>query len=245
MYSDAWKNILDTVNEFTLDANIWFRGHSSSTHSLNSGLFRLNLNTIEDYIAVETQLYAYYKNLGFMLHKEDNPWHLLYSMQHFGVRTRLLDWTESFAVALFFATEHWSNGNTCRIWMLKPLELNQLTRDKAELVSPNKLEYPDAYKVATQGLNSLAIYPIKNSNRILAQHGVFTIQGNCHKPLDKEFHGQLVDLNLLKYIDLPYEVKQDAFQFLKLNGINRYSLFPDLDGLAKHINQLLIPPYSL
>ncbi|MBS4218323.1 FRG domain-containing protein [Bacillus sp. FJAT-49711] len=245
MYSDKWKKILDEVNEFTMDANIWFRGHSSTSYSLNSGLFRLNFNNIEEYITTESQLYTYYKSLGYMLHTEDNPWHLLYSMQHYGVKTRLLDWTESFAVALFFATENWKSGNTPRIWLLKPLQLNKLARDKAEIISPNKLEYPATYNDTRNSLNSLAIYPIKNSRRILAQHGVFTIQGNSGLPLDKEFNGELVNLNVLKSIDLPWEVQRDAFQYLKQNGINRYSLFPDLDGLALHINQLLIPPYAL
>lgn len=245
MYSDAWKEILDTVNDFTKNSNIWFRGHSSSNYKLNSGLFRLNLNSIVDYISLETQLYTYYKNLGYMLHNEDNPWHLLYSMQHYGVRTRLLDWTESFSVALYFATENWLSGKTARIWMLNPLGLNQLARDKEEIVSPNKLEYPEAYKDVNECLNSLAIYPIKNSKRILSQHGVFTIQGNSGQPLDREFDGELVKSNLLEYIDIPWNVNNDVMQYLKQNGINRYSLFPDLDGLAKHINEILVPPYAL
>ncbi|MGG3913337.1 FRG domain-containing protein [Rossellomorea vietnamensis] len=244
MYSDLWKEILDSVKEFSSDSNIWFRGHSCSTYTLDSGLFRLNLDEINEYISIEAQLYTYYKNLGYMLHREDNPWHLLYSMQHYGVKTRLLDWTESFAVALFFATEGWKNGKTARIWMLKPLELNRLSRDKAEIISPNKLKYPDIYKEEDKSLNSLAIYPIKNSNRILSQHGVFTIQGNSGKPLDKEFDGQLVNLNVLKCIALTEDVKEDALQYLKQNGINKYSLFPDLDGLSNHINHILIPPYA-
>lgn len=244
MYSEKWKKILDDVSEFTSNSNIWFRGHSSTGYTLDSGLFRLNLNSINEYISLETQLYTYYKNLGYMLHNEDNPWHILYSMQHYGVKTRLLDWSESFAVALFFATENWSSGSTARIWMLNPTSLNQLARDKSEIISPNKLEYPEAYKNANEGKESLAIYPIKNSNRILSQHGVFTIQGNSGEPLEKEFGGKLITLGVLKHIDLPWDVQNDAMRYLKQNGINKYSLFPDLDGLAKHINELLIPPYA-
>ncbi|MCU4969305.1 hypothetical protein CN596_11485 [Bacillus toyonensis] len=244
MYSEKWKRILDDVSEFTSNSNIWFRGHSSTRYTLDSGLFRLNMNNINEYISLETQLYTYYKNLGYMLHNEDNPWHILYSMQHYGVKTRLLDWSESFAVALFFATENWSSGSTARIWMLNPTSLNQLARDKAEIISPNKLEYPEVYKNANESKESLAIYPIKNSNRILSQHGVFTIQGNSGEPMEKEFGGKLITSGVLKHIDLPWDVQNDAMRYLKQNGINKYSLFPDLDGLAKHINELLIPPYA-
>ncbi|KAB2489636.1 FRG domain-containing protein [Priestia endophytica] len=244
MFSDKWKEILDEVNDFSKDSNVWFRGHLSKNYKLNSGLFRLDLDSIDKYISLESQLYTYYKNLGYLLHREDNPWHLLYSMQHYGVKTRLLDWTESFAVSLFFASENWDTG-TARIWILKPLMLNQLSRDKQEIVSPNKLEYPGAYKNADECLTSIAIYPIKNSNRIISQHGLFTIQGNLNKPLDQEFNGELIKQEILKPIDLTLDVKEDVIQYLKQNGINKYSLFPDLDGLSSHINKLLIPPHSI
>ncbi|MFO3791091.1 FRG domain-containing protein [Bacillus mojavensis] len=242
MYSGLWKDILDSVREFSTNSNIWFRGHSSNSYTLDSGLFRLNFDNTRNYIELENQLYTYYKNLGYMLHNENNPWYLLYSMQHYGVKTRLLDWTESFSVALFFATENWKIGEDARIWMLKPRELNLLSRDKSEIISPNKLQYPDLYKRDDNSLNSIAIYPIKNSKRILSQHGVFTIQGNCGKSLDKEFDGELLKSNILKSIDLTEDVREDALYYLKQNGINRYSLFPDLDGLADYINNILIPP---
>lgn len=244
MYSDSWKVLLDSVKQFSTNHNVWFRGHSSTRYLLDSGLFRLNYNQTKEYISLETQLYAYYKNLGYMLHKEDNPWHLLYSMQHYGVKTRLLDWTESFSVALYFATQNWKIRTEASIWMLKPLELNQMSRDRAEIVSPNKLKYPDLYLNEKDSLNSIAIYPIKNSERILSQHGVFTVQGNLSKPLDQEFDGQLVDLNILMRVVLTEDVREDAMYYLKQNGINKYSLFPDLDGLAEHINDILIPPYA-
>lgn len=244
MYSENWKSILDDVHSFGYNTSIWFRGLNSDRHKLNSGLFRLNFDSITEYIVLESQLFTYYKNLGYLLHKEEAPWNLLYSMQHNGVKTRLLDWTESFAVALFFATEGWKTGSV-RIWMLKPLELNNLVRDKPEIISPSKIKYPEAYKSDSDHINSLAIYPIKNGKRIIAQHGVFTIQGNAGKPLEEEHHGELTHSGILKHIDLPLEVREDAYQFLKHNGINKYSLFPDLDGLSKYINDTIISPNAL
>lgn len=243
MSLSQWQRILETVYDFTNQSNgiVWFRGINSSRYSLDSGLFRLNLPDLKDYLNLEVQLYRYYKNLGYLLHGDESGWNLLYSMQHHGIRTRLLDWTESFAVALFFATNSWVNG-TCRIWLLNPTGLNLYSIEKQEIISPTKLDYPDAYLKFDEIKSTTAIYPIKNNSRIVAQHGIFTVQGNSLLPLEKEFNSQLINDGLLKHIDLSMEVREFALKYLIINGVNRFSLFPDLDGLSKYLNEKLIDP---
>ncbi|MHB1127097.1 MAG: FRG domain-containing protein [Bacillota bacterium] len=235
-FSAEWKDILDEVDNFTrLNSGIvWFRGISISSEELNSGLFRLNISDqSSDYINLEKQMYSYFKNLGHLLLSNEEGWKLLYSMQHHGVRTRLLDWSESFAVGLFFASKDWNKGSAC-IWMLNPIKLNNLSMSKSEIISPTKTDYWRMF--ANEGQNSIAIFPIKNNLRISSQHGVFTVQGNSLKPLEKEFADTLQNSDGLKKIELSMNVREDAFNFLRLNGINYFSLFPDLDGLAKYIN---------
>ncbi|MFP5179500.1 FRG domain-containing protein [Bacillus altitudinis] len=239
MFSHEWKRILDEIISFSEESNIWFRGHASEKYTLDSGLFRTSVSDINELINMETQLFNYYKNLGYMLHGEENVWNQLYSMQHHGVKTRLLDWTESFSVALYFAVESWKSSDNATIWLLKPMQLNKLSRDTENVISPNKINYLDIYK--EKDLRSFAIFPIKNSKRIMAQHGVFTIQGNSHLPLEKEFNGALAERNILKRIVLPPSVRTDAEQFLKLNGVNTFSMFPDLPGLSSYINKICMP----
>jgi len=75
---------------------------------LNSGIYREELKNDTSYLATEKTYYNIFKRMGH-IHHNDEDWNLLFTMQHHGVMTRLLDWTESFAVALFFAYDNWNS----------------------------------------------------------------------------------------------------------------------------------------
>lgn len=143
-FSETWKEILDEVDSFAKEnqGNVWYRGMSSVRYKLNSGLFRLQISKdVQDYIALEKQMYNYFKSLGALLHSGEDGWNLLYTMQHHGVKTRLLDWTESFAVALFFAISNWNGHEKAVIWMLNPIQLNLESNGKEEIFLPSKMDF--------------------------------------------------------------------------------------------------------
>lgn len=54
-------------------------------------------------------------------------------MQHYGVKTRFLDWSYSFQVALFFATY----TENARLWILDPHLLNEVFYGKYTVIKPN------------------------------------------------------------------------------------------------------------
>lgn len=183
-------------------------------------------------------LYKIFKRMGHVHHNEED-WNLLYTMQHHGVRTRLLDWTESFAVALFFAYDNWDYDKTDSvIWLLDPFGLNQLTLDEQKFYIPDKPYEGYIEKKVDFYPNTLALYPVRNSSRIISQQGMFTLQGTVNQPIEEEFDGKLLDMDILKKITLSHRVKDDIKMYLKQNGMSDFSLFPNLDGLAKYINKL-------
>lgn len=247
-FSKEWLDILHEVQSFD-EANpgpIWFRGQRRSTHELKSGLFRQKFSKIDTYLNSERGVYNFFLRLGSSLHNSSD-WDLLHLMQHHGAKTRLLDWTESFASALFFATNEWEPSmGTPHIWILKPFKLNQLSVKIQRYGTPELLKMVQLEDIIWNNpaerfpKNSVALFPVRNNNRIISQQGVFTLQGNTIESLDKEFNGELIQKNFLRKIELPSVVIPDAEKFLKLSGVNYFTMFPDLDGLAKHVNTSLM-----
>lgn len=240
-FSQEWISILNKVSEFTNNSKknkVWFRGLNDITHELNSGLFRLNLgNEISKYKKVEE--YAYNR---FIISSQNlvtkNSWDLLYIMQHHGVKTRLLDWSESFAVALYFALKKWEHEeiDAC-IWMLDPIRLNEKSVERSHIVFPREgFKYPDGFS-GKNVKHSFALAPNQNNPRIIAQKGFFTLQGNSLQPLENEFNGDLQKENILEKITLNKNILPDAKKFLKICGIDEFILFPDFEGLAQVINK--------
>src|SRR5215204_6752804 len=80
------------------DKVFWYRGQANKDWTLQPGLFRSNNPG-----SLEERAYKEWVRRADLIEKhEDKEWHHLFNMQHYGVPTRLLDWTESFAVAVGF-----------------------------------------------------------------------------------------------------------------------------------------------
>lgn len=132
------KSIAEFVEALRLDqspdgATTWYRGHANSEWKLLPGLMRTTSRPSE------STLLSRFKQSAAMLTDRLPPnssfdWTFL--MQHYGVPTRLLDWSESPLVALYFAVERSSEfpDTNSAVWCLKPTALNKNARivDKRE-----------------------------------------------------------------------------------------------------------------
>lgn len=162
---------------------------------------------------------------------ELNPWRLLFLMRHHGLPTRLLDWTQSFAVALYFALQGTAASPT--ISVLDAFQLNAKTMGNGVLLNPRtdlEADYFE-YFILKEKLSAfpgpaIAILAERNSPRVIAQKSVFTIHRDLTQSIEK------LAPDTVTKITLAPDAIDDAKQFLALAGLNRYSLFPDLDGLA-------------
>ena len=210
----------------------FFRGHSNSNWKLLPGLARQNADAY-----VENRLYYRFTSLGSHLFPPNSTtWDILFLMQHYGIPTRLLDWTANFSVALYFAIKNCESEGA--IWILNPYQLNLKTNNEWGLYHLNN-DFPIGYhdyfiegRSDTFGsfpASVIAIAGRSYDNRMRSQRGVFTLHRDLEKPLEK-LHSKA-----LRKIVVPQDIVNDAKKFLRLSGINEYSLFPDLDGLARYL----------
>ena len=63
--------------------------------------------------------------------------------------------------------------------------------------------------------------------------------GDSSLSLDEQLNGELIHTERLRKIVLPPETFADAEEFLSVTGLNAFSFYPDLGGLAlKHEQQV-------
>jgi hypothetical protein len=224
----------------------FFRGHSDNKWKLLCGLGRQKPGGFKR-TNIEAILYYDYMSLaGPLLENPNSSWDVLFSMEHHGLPTRLIDWTLTFSVALYFSIKEYAflenlpllRGitKTPCVWVLDPYELNRSVLGEPAILNPHTDlvgNYQENFIEQSKsiGADVIAINPTKNNRRLAVQRGVFTLHANLFKPLE-DYKGQF-----LRRYDLPRKAIPDAVQFLMLAGINEFSLFPDLDGLARHMRK--------
>lgn len=225
---------------------VWYRGARNAAYHLSPTLYRrADISDFTAFSALEQKLITEFKHRSppFVETLPDDALELLFLMQHHGIPTRLLDWTENPFVALFFALEAVRldiEQKDAAVWMLDPMQLNKLSLSSYShegilSVGDDLLRgYAPMKEPRTNGNNPVALYGVHNSQRIVAQRGVFVLSAANIKPLNRiDFQGHGHDL--LVKLTIPVARKKEIFNQLFGMGITDSVIFPDLDGLAREI----------
>ena len=184
---------------------------------------------------------------------EDEQIEWMFLMQHPGAPTRLLDWTESVLVALYFAVDE-NGGSDGEIWCLWGEELNVLSGSHGVPLSgypvltylaneSRKTDLTDlGYFAKNLNLDErpqkpLAIRPTLHFPRMVNQLSTFTIhppptEGNSIPEL-------LTDEKHLALYRVPQNKKRELKAGLHALGITKRTLFPDLDSLSVSVVEAL------
>lgn len=168
-------------------------------------------------------------------------WEWLFLMQHYGLRTRLLDWTESSLIALYFAIRDNSGVVDAAVWAMSPWWLNRQTFGEYVVFSaddPRVRDYaPLLPEQELKGKLPLAITPIHVSQRIVAQRGVFTIHGTERAALDRLARRKGKGRPCLRRMVIPKAHVATIRRELAISGISESLIFPELSGLCREIKR--------
>jgi hypothetical protein len=237
--------------------SLWYRGCGQASYPLVPSLYRHpSTKDKKEITNLEVQLMTRFRQRSIPYHTRNlaDGWDALFFMQHYGVPTRLLDWTENPLVALHFAlmsaprSKRGKHLNGYRqpaaVWVLDPTSWNRsalahLSYDGGPLTPGDEALKGYAPLIAAESMNKypVALFGAHNSSRIVAQQGVFVIFGRERTSMD-----QLIDKKrvagstLTKVIISPTRIPGIRKTLLN-HGITESAVFPGLEGLSQEIKR--------
>jgi hypothetical protein len=245
---DSWAIFQKTLAESKY--RTWaFRGQSKEEWPLFSSISRYlkDFKVHPDaWLNQESRIVRVFKRKAhlFLDHvpQMDDDFQWLALMQHHGAPTRLLDFTWSPFVAVFFALE--KAITSAAIWAVNPEKIYS-----ARIRSGKKGEYYEPYKynLRTGGnyekyyLNkhfSFVLYgePFVMNQRIVAQSGTFVYSSDLNLSIDQilSIYPNPKDL-LVKFVINTDKIRDEAMYELFNMNITNATLFPGLDGMTRSL----------
>ncbi len=245
-----------------------YRGQSSGW-KLETTLERyckMSHYNLKDAPGIESEMIRHFERLYNGEDREDVVEDTLYCislMRHYGAPTRLLDFTYSRDVAIYFALEcafdnvprkdrkqsepDYDKKRSLAVWCINTKVLD--ARFKAKHPVASRLKESRVHDKKRNECSFQPLYmqnkydfvttenPIRLHQRLDIQHGVFLCPGNVSKPFMDNLKGLYARRNkewMYKFnCELTPEELQKALEEFRGKTITRQSLLPGLDGFAQ------------
>lgn len=282
---NSFKEYLDVIKKIKQENNlVWFRGQEDSSWRLVPKVIRSAVDIKNQYgediepkpaafcdtkgeISIMPNVYKMieeFKELakGYLRIEPKNEFEWMFLAQHYGLPTKLLDWSTDPLVALFFSMPENIDESKieecklavkndeieefddfcCSVFAVNPCELNKLLlcAKVPESYKYLPLDVIDDFSYLEGYLKNkipfaccIAGSPI--DKRICRQSGNFTIHGAVNWPLD---FIEVVRKILYKII-IPYTVINEIKEWLNILDITKESIYgeSELDKIAKTITK--------
>jgi hypothetical protein len=251
-------HLIKSLNQ--LPNNYIYRGHSDISWKLQSTLERILENNYE----TEGKKFEEYAidsfKSRFHLYDKSNiqpasklEW--LSIMQHYGVPTRMLDFTQSPYVAIYFAIENITKTDhgSFAIYAINYRSIMQKSldylkgQDNTIRVTYDEVHYKrnNLFNIIDEKTYEVLwiVEPSVSNLRIEKQSGCFLISGNIRKTIEQILKSEIYsDVDNYRFI-VPYSFWDNIFTLLQRMNIDSKTIYGDLEGLSKSI-KLFMRAYS-
>lgn len=246
----SWSHFFEITQELSSlggFAPYWsFRGQSDSSWSLNPSLARIlksnginhpfNACQIEKsltwYFLTNNKHFEEFKNVE--LNDKKGNLALIWSfMQHYCAPTRLLDWTDSPTIGLYYAVEsNWMKDGA--LYMINNEEITQGTENKYGNLNLEK-------DLDTNFSNSVfTIVTFQSTKRSYNQQGLFTVSNNPLIDQQEAIEELEIKSGSAFKLIIPKELKVELLKKLRSSNVKADILYPDAFGLGRELQNLAI-----
>lgn len=244
LFEDSWNPELGRFR-----SRYAFRGLSDAGYRLETTLIRLR----GKYASLERHLLRNFRKYAHRsVVESDSIWHWLSVAQHYGLPTRLLDWTYSPFIALHFATANIEKFDTDGvIWAVNyvkaHLELPGKLRERLELEGANVFTVEmlseavkSLYELAELCKNEFVVFfePPSIDDRIVNQSALFSVMSG---PSDILSDWLMKRPDIWRRIIIPASLKWEIRDKLDQANVTERVLFPGLDGLNRWLKRQYSP----
>lgn len=239
---ESVADLLAVLAPVTADRReVWYRGHRNHTWMLEASTFRT-----ENHRNTERAMLARFRQEAAAtgMQYAFDEWGWITFAQHHELPTRLLDWSQSPLVALYFACELGLTGDQPEVevdgefFILQPGMLNQEAGDAdgghPRLLSESESRLNDYLpgKDAENASKPRAVVAPLLFDRIRFQTGTFTVE---QRPTGADIDEPLRRTNALQSFAVPGDSKATLREQLDTLGCDEASIYRDLDRIARRI----------
>jgi hypothetical protein len=244
LYGESWKPALGRFR-----SDFAFRGLEAPAEELLTGLMRLGdaYADLEGHLLRNFRKYAYRDAVPY-----DSAWNWLALAQHYGLPTRLLDWTFSPFVALHFATEHTQYfAEDGIIWCVDFIKVKQFLPERlraeldeeganvftAEMLGHVAATLKEFDRLAPEPFVAF-FEPPSLDQRIVNQYALFSLMSSPTAALDEWVQDQP---GLARRVVIPHALKWEVRDKLDQANVTERVLYPGLDGLSRWLRRQYTP----